>query len=233
MTKNAVVTGGTDGIGKGLVLALGAQDYTVLTIGRSIDKLKVLEKEFAELGKGKLLTQAGDLTKDTDLQTFTGLVTKTFMQLDVLVNNAGFQIGNALLKDADPKLLAQMFAIHVTVPLKLYKTVYPLMCAPRFGTIINIVSIVVKNYLKETYGPYTISKYGEYGLGNMMVKEASKDNIKVTNVILGGAETNIRPGSRPTYLQPKEVGSVLMGVINAPEATFITEIHIWPQVQLS
>jgi NADP-dependent 3-hydroxy acid dehydrogenase YdfG len=153
-------------------------------------------------------------------------------EVSLLVNNAGVQIGNNLLEDASIEDLEKMQAIHITVPLLLYQALFHLLSATPGSRIINIVSIVAKDYLKETYGPYTISKYGEYGLGRMMIKEAAKHNIKVTNVILGGSDTNLRVADRPEYLKPDDIAITLLNMINSPESVYIPEISLLPQVQL-
>ena len=232
-TKNVVITGGSDGVGRALVLEMGQRGHDVLTIGRSESKVDALGEEFARVTKSKLVALVGDMTVAGDFEKFVLVAADNFSQVDVLVNNAGFHIGNALLEDADEEKIKQMFEIHALVPLRLYKQFYPGMKTVGAGMIVNVVSVVVRNYLKETCGPYTVTKFAQYGLSNMMIKEASKNNVRVTNVILGGTDTNIREGERPEYLLPADVAEVVGGIVDGPESVFVSEIHMHPKVHLA
>ena len=224
MNLSAVVTGGSDGVGKALVVELARNRCKVITIGRDIEKLNEVKRQFPAL----IATCTGDLTNSKDIKDFIQTVNTNFEQIDLLINNAGFQIGNNLLKDASLVDLQKMINIHVMVPLSLYQAFFSRM-KPQC-IIMNIISNTVNNYLKDTYGPYTISKYAEYGLGKMMIKEGSKNNIRVTNVILGGVETNIRNSPRPDYLKPKEVAKSIIPLLQIPDSVFIPEICIYPKI---
>ena len=203
MNKTAVITGGSDGVGKALALNLGENGFNVITCGRSQRKLSELANDFT--GKTELTTFCGDLTDEKDFESFISLIDSATKTVDILINNAGIQIENELLENANIEAINEMQKIHMIVPLKLYQKIFPMMKDKKQGMIMNIVSVVVKGYLKETYGPYTTTKYSQYGLSQMMLKEASKYNVKVTNVILGGANTNIRESERPEYLKPSDV----------------------------
>ncbi|MBI2356679.1 SDR family oxidoreductase [Candidatus Dojkabacteria bacterium] len=225
MNKAAVITGGSDGIGKALAIRLASSGFNVITIGRDEKKLK-------ELDKYNISYLVGDITNDDIFQNFISLVRSKTNSVDLLVNNAGVQIGNALLVEASYSDIEQMLDIHVKVPLKLVQELKADLKKSPSPQIFNIVSVVVKNYLKETYGPYTISKYAEYGLGNMLVKELAKEDIRVTNVILGGANTSIREMERPEYLNPDDVSIVLEKLTQTPVNVFMPELFMSPKVQL-
>lgn len=222
MNLRTVITGGSDGIGKALVLEFAKNGCQVITVGRDTGKLQRVKKQLPTL----ITTCTGDLTNSKDLTEFIHVVNTNFKQIDLLINNAGFQIGNNFLEEASLKDLQKMIDIHVMVPLSLYQAFFSKM--RQKGIIMNMISSVVNNYLKETYGPYTISKYAEYGLGKMMIKEGSKSNIKVTNVILSGVETNIRNSPRPDYLKPEEVAKTILQLLQVPSSVFIPEICIYP-----
>lgn len=225
MTKTAIVTGGSDGIGKALVIRLAEAGYTVITCGRSAEKAKEFE------GHKVVKFFVGDLSNAQKLDQFLAYILQHSQKVDLLVNNAGVQIGNALLVDASLDDIKKMFCIHVEVPLVLLQKLKDHF-VPTETKIINIVSVVVKNYLKETYGPYTITKYAQYGLGNMMIKELAKQDVRVTNVILGGVNTSIRPEPRPQYLSPDDVAQAIIKVTEFPSVVYCPEIFLSPQNQL-
>lgn len=226
MNLHAVVTGGSDGVGKALVLELARNGCRVITIGRISEKLREVKKQYSSLIKVCI----GDLTNSKDLKDFIQTVHREFNEIDLLVNNAGFQIGNIMLDKASLEDLQKMIDIHLMVPLSLYKAFFSKI--KQNGMIINMISSVVNNYLKDTHGPYTVSKYAEYGLGKMMIKEGSKSNIKTTNVILGGVETNIRNSPRPDYLKPDDVAKTIVNLLQCPSSVFIPEICISPKIHV-
>lgn len=227
MKKVAVITGGSDGVGFSLVNTLAKNGYLVLTIGRSAEKLARLDV-YAE----KVKYISGDLTEEITQRKFIELVNSETSVIDVLINNAGFQIGNALLKEAKYTDIEAMLKIHLAVPFFLIQNFLEKIKNSGNPYIMNLVSVTVKNYLKETYGPYTISKYAEYGFGSMLVKELAKENVRVTNVILGGADTKIRSESRPEYLRADDIASVLGSLLETPKDVYIPEIFLSPRVQL-
>lgn len=230
--KNAIVTGGSDGVGKALVKLLLTCGYNVATFGRTAKKMESLCSECKDL-EGKLFTFTADVTEQGKIQEFIKFVNSNMSTIDVIVNNAGMQIGNASLEDADPNLIDQMIKVHMTASLELYKAFFPQMRDRKNGQIINVVThLVIKDQPKATYGAYTISKYAQMGLGKMMISEASKHNVRVTNVLLGGANTNIRPEPRPQYLSPESIAKALLNIISVPEDVFIPEVEIHPMADL-
>lgn len=230
--KNAIVTGGSDGVGRALVKLLLISGYNVITFGRTTEKLDKLCTE-CKNSAGKLFTFTADVTEKDKIDEFIKFVNSNMNSVDLIVNNAGMQTGNAPLEDADPHLLDQMIEVHMTASLKLYKAFFPQMRDKKCGQIINIIThLVIKELPKATYGAYTISKYAQMGLGKMMVSEATKYNIRVTNVLLGGANTNIRPEPRPQYLTPESIAKTLLNIITVPEDVFIPEIRIHPMADL-
>ncbi|MEI7578807.1 MAG: SDR family oxidoreductase [bacterium] len=224
--KIAVITGGTDGIGKAMVTDLLKDEYQVFTIGRNVAKLK-------DISDHNLISFQGDLTDKKSLEEFCAFVNSKSEKIDLLINNAGIQIGNNPLLNFSENDLLTMIQVHVVAPLKLLQAFHPRLKLSDNPIIINIVSNVVTNYLKETYGLYTISKFAEYGLGQMMQKELTKDNFKITNVILGGVETNIRNSLRPEYLKPLEVALAINYLIKSLTKVYIPEICIFPKINVA
>src|SRR5678815_5459093 len=84
--KVVVVTGGTDGIGKGLVDTLLAQGAKVSTCGRQHDKLYKLQRDYASY---PLHTVVADVSNENDCRHFIESTLKVFGGIDILINNAG------------------------------------------------------------------------------------------------------------------------------------------------
>jgi NAD(P)-dependent dehydrogenase (short-subunit alcohol dehydrogenase family) len=87
-----LITGATDGLGRGLALRAAGEGDTVLLHGRSQDRLDAVADEIREAGSGRVRTYAADFARLADVRRLADEVLAQEPRLDVLVNNAG--IGN-------------------------------------------------------------------------------------------------------------------------------------------
>src|SRR5215213_1850443 len=106
--KVAVVTGGTDGIGKALVEALLAQGAKVATCGRHHDKLYRLQSEYPSY---PLHTVVADVSNENDCRHFIESTVKVFGGIDILINNAGISM-RSLLKDTYVDVIRRVMEIN-------------------------------------------------------------------------------------------------------------------------
>ncbi len=87
--KVAVITGGTDGIGRALVEALLSYGAKVATCGRSHDKLYELQAQHPSL---PLHTLVADVSQEADCKKFIDSTLKVYGRIDLLINNAGISM---------------------------------------------------------------------------------------------------------------------------------------------
>lgn len=136
--RNVVVTGGTSGIGLGLVKELVGRGNTVLTCGRNPERLDQLRK-----------TLPGVVAIDVDLATADGVaqlmrhIEDRFDVLDVLVNNAALSAGLDL--DDPPATAdrsAELISVNVTAPVRLSILCIPLLERSAAPALVNVSSIV-------------------------------------------------------------------------------------------
>src|SRR5215217_5247452 len=108
LNKVAVVTGGTDGIGKALVEALLAQGAKVATCGRHHDTLYHLQSEYPSY---PLHTVVADVSIENDCRHFIESTIEVFGGIDILINNAGISM-RSLLKDASIEVIRKVMEIN-------------------------------------------------------------------------------------------------------------------------
>src|SRR6476660_9953682 len=106
--KVAVVTGGTDGIGKALVDALPAQGAKVSTCGRDHDKLYKLRRDYASY---PLHIVVADVSNENDCRHFIESTIKVFGGIDILINNAGISM-RALLKETSVDVIRRVMEVN-------------------------------------------------------------------------------------------------------------------------
>lgn len=176
--KVALVTGGSKGIGLGIVRALIAEGAKVANVNRSKEEGELLEKEYAAQGLDCLFIQ-GDLTDIDACKNAVDVTLEKLGRIDILVNNAGVNDGAGL--DAGVDAFVQSLQRNL---IHYYAMAH--YCAPSLkksqGNIINIGSKVCDTGQGGTSG-YAASKGGINGLTREWAVELAPDNVRVNAVL--------------------------------------------------
>ncbi len=136
----AVVTGAGRGIGAATAIALAQAGADVVLSARHADQLEKVAAQIAETGRRALVVPA-DLM---ELEAAEGLAHKAFQEfgrLDIVVNNVGGTIPNALL-DTTPEYLEEAFHFNVSTAHALIRAAVPHMLKGAGGSVVNISSVV-------------------------------------------------------------------------------------------
>jgi short-subunit dehydrogenase len=184
--KVAVVSGGTDGIGKALVETLLAHGAKVATCGRDHDKLYRLQREYASY---PLHTVVADVSNENDCRHFIESTLKVFGGIDLLINNAGISM-RSLFKDAELDVMRKVMDINFFGAI--YCTKYAVhSLIERKGTIVGISSIAGYRGLPGRSG-YSASKFALQGWLEAIKTELAGDGVHVMWVSPGFTSSNIR-----------------------------------------
>lgn len=176
--KVALVTGGSKGIGLGIVRSLIAEGAKVANVNRSKTEGIVLEKEYAALGSECLFIQ-GDLTDMAACKNAVQTTLARFGRIDILVNNAGVNDGAGI--DAGPEAFVESLKRNL---IHYYAMVHYAVDALKRskGCIINIGSKVCETGQGGTSG-YAASKGGINGLTREWAVDLAPDGIRVNAVL--------------------------------------------------
>src|SRR5262245_27516404 len=93
----ALVTGGTDGIGKEIALGLAGRGYRLIVIGRAIEKGARAEQDMIAYGAASVRFLQADLSVTQQVRTLAKRVTNSVQALDILVHSAGVVLGSRQL----------------------------------------------------------------------------------------------------------------------------------------
>jgi NAD(P)-dependent dehydrogenase (short-subunit alcohol dehydrogenase family) len=186
--KVAVVTGGSRGIGRGIVEAFLAEGASVVFSGRSQEKG---ERALQELDAGeRACFVQGDVLQKADIKRLVDAAIERYGQLDIMVNNAGGAGGFAPTAELSDEAWEQAIAwnLHSTF----YGTKYALahMIPRQSGRIINMSSVEGKHG-KAGMVAYVASKHGINGLTKACAKEVGTLGITVNALAPGLILTDI------------------------------------------
>ena len=188
--KSAIVTGGTRGIGKAIVLELAKRGANVaFNYAKSADEAEKLKAEIEALGVKAFAAQC-DVANTESSAEFVKQVTAEFGGLNFLINNAGITRDTLILRMKEDDWDA-VIDTNLKGAWNFSKAVLrPLMKSETGGSILNISSISgVVGMLGQSN--YSASKAGMIGLTKSLAKEIASRKITVNALALGLIETEM------------------------------------------
>ena len=236
--KIAIVTGASNGIGRGIAETFAAEGATTVLAARRESLLDEVVAGIKARG-GEAISAPADLTQEEAVIALFATVHKTFGRLDVLVNNAGI----ATHKDTEDITLEYWRAaldINLTAPFLCSREAIRLMKAqtPQGGRIINIGSVSAKTPRPDSL-PYTVTKFGLQGMTHQLTMDGRKYNV-VSSIIHPGAtlssfttrrgRTKAGPGERPDdyVMATEDVAKVAVLMAALPPEVNLYEATILP-----
>jgi 3-oxoacyl-[acyl-carrier protein] reductase len=239
--KVAIITGGSEGIGKGIALCLACEGAKVAICARRPEVLESAAAEIRSLSGGEVFAQSVDVTKRAEIERFITAVASHFGRVDILVNNAGRSAAKKFEdisdaeweEDLDLKLMAAVWCSRAAIPY---------MRKVGGGRIVNVTHPGGKAPTARSL-PTSVSRAAGIALTKALSRDYAAENILVNTVCL----TNIKSaqferfwqarGTRGTLEEfyadmgkniplkrvgePKEVGA-LVAFLVSEQARFIT-----------
>ena len=236
MSRIALITGATSGIGKATAEAFANAGIDLILCGRRQERLDEVASELSP--KVKVTTLIFDVRDKGAVIAMVGSLADEWKNIDILVNNAGNAHGLGTLDEGDTDDWDAMIDGNVKGLLYISKAVIPLLLERGKGHIVNISSIAGK----QTYANgavYCASKAAVEVLSEGMRLELTQHGIKVTNVAPGAVETEfslvrfkgdeeraekVYQGFDP--LQPEDIADAILYAVNAPSRVTIADITL-------
>jgi 3-oxoacyl-[acyl-carrier protein] reductase len=217
--KKAIVTGGNRGIGKGIVLGLIEQGYTVLATCRNISNF--------DYSHDKLSLANLDISDASSVENFQKTVSE--FEPNILINNAGITKDNLFLRMSDEDW-ENVINTNLNGVFKITKLVVKGMLKKRWGRIINISS-VSGSMGNPGQTNYSASKAGVDALTRSLAKELGSRNITVNSIAPGFIETDMTEGVIDQQIldkiplkragKPEDIAS-LVNFLSSEESNYIT-----------
>lgn len=190
--KVAIVTGGAQGLGRGIALGLVAEGAHVAVVDIKEEEVKRVVAEIRQSG-GKAIAIKTDATKTDQVKAMVDTVLHEFGRIDILMNNAGIVGPQCPWVDLDEKAFDFVTDVNFKGVYLCAKAVLPYMIAQKSGKIVNTASLASKTG-EEFNGIYSATKAAVHSITQSLAREVAPSNITVNDVC---------PGAMPTDLMEK------------------------------
>ncbi len=193
--KVALVTGGSQGIGRAVAAAYAREGATVIVTARHLERLDAAAAEIRK-GGGDVVPLRADVADRQQVQQLAGEIKRRFDGLHVLVNNASLLGPRVPILEYPEEDWEAVVAVNLHGPFFVIKACLPLMIPTGGGSIIN-VSSGVGRIGKPRWGAYAASKFALEGLTQVLAAELQPFHIRVNAVNPGGTRTGMRAAAYP------------------------------------
>jgi NAD(P)-dependent dehydrogenase (short-subunit alcohol dehydrogenase family) len=197
--KTALITGAGRGIGRTTAIMFAEQGADLILIARTalqLDETAALCKTINSAVR--VLSVPTDLADLRQIDRLFAMIDERGMTVDILINNAAvFASGRSSEFPIDR--FQHLLDINLLAPYYLCQKAMPMMDKKRWGTIVNVSSLSgcfgVTKF--PGFGAYNISKYGLWGLTEILALENKERNIRVNQISLSGVDTQMFKQAAP------------------------------------
>ncbi len=187
--KVAIVTGGAQGIGKGIVEKLAKNGAKVIIWDVQREKAETVAHTLKAQGLKVEVTSDIDITKLESVEAAAKNIIDTHGQIDILINNAGIVRDASFLK-MTVEQWDQVINVNLTGVFTCAKGVIPHMVEKQYGKIVNLSSVVgIFGNFGQTN--YVAAKAGVVGMTKTWGRELGKYNINVNAIAPGAIDTDM------------------------------------------
>lgn len=237
-TRNVVLTGAAGGMGRAFAKALVASGRRVVLVDRDEERLKAFA---AELGDAVCAITL-DISDGKAVDALPSRIPEAFRPVDVLINNAGHDIGGRTRFDqGSPDDWAAIIETNLIGLMRVTRALLPGMVAQDRGHIVNVSSINAVRIVPDMTA-YSTSKAGVHMFTETLRGELAETAIRVTELQPGLTKTNIivtryrgDTAKEKAYfdqfkmaMEPDDVARCVTFALDQPPHVQIAEIMILP-----
>lgn len=188
--KVAVVTGGSKGLGRAMVVTFARNGAKVVFNSResSRDQAEEVMEETRAIGS-EALWVPGDVRNPDDITNLVGQTMDRFKRLDIVVSNAGIRIDKLIMRGLTLEDWRQVMQTNLDAAFLLTQAALPVMVRQRHGSIIYISSVAERGSAGQ--GPYAASKAGINGLMRTVSLEYANREVRANSIAPGPIDTEL------------------------------------------
>jgi NAD(P)-dependent dehydrogenase (short-subunit alcohol dehydrogenase family) len=228
--RAALITGGSSGIGLAIARALGEDGYGVTVAARRPDKLEAAAEELRDAGLD-VNSVAANMTDEDAIAGIIGSHKERFGRLDVMVNNAGVGIGEAM-HELTTKYIDMQLGVNLRAVIIGTRESLPLLreAGAEHGKalIVNTASIAGKSG-QPWLSVYSATKAAVIGFSEATQKEVSGQGIQVTALCPGFVDTPMTEYvrdqvDREAMIQPEDIAEAIRYLLRTSPGCLVPEI---------
>lgn len=228
---NAVISGGTKGIGRAIANLLADKGFNLAICSRHQDDLDLIQKQLqSSHPKLEFIGFKADVSNKSEVAAFAEQVKSQWDQVHILVNNAGIFLPGEVHKEEDGVLESQI-ETNLYSAYYLTRALLPNILNHKEGHIFNMCSVAsLKAY--PNGGSYSISKFALLGFSKVLREELKMTGTKVTAIMPGATWSNSWAGvdlPEERLMQASDVAHALWAAFQLSPSAVIEEIVIRPQ----
>ena len=232
-----LLTGATGGIGEAIVETLISNGDSVIAVGRNESKLQAIKDKHGE----KVQSLAIDMKDGTAVDGILESLSQQWRQVDVLINNAGHDIGGRrLFHEGSADEWADILDTNVNGLMRMTRAVVPGMVTRGQGHIVNMGSVSgLFTYAGGT--AYNASKFAVRAFTEALRKDYAETDIRVTEILPGMVRTGFaaqrlsdEDAGEAFYeeflscLEPVDVANAVLYALEQPPHVNISQVVIEP-----
>lgn len=210
----AVVTGGTQGIGRRTAEILAQRGYrlAIVDLHSPLDTVKAIEA-----AGGEAIGHEGDITNEATVIRFANGVFDRYGRVDVLVNNAGVSLITAA-EDTSLSDYRRVLEVNLVAPFLMAKIFGQMMLDAGSGSIVNVASVAGLLGISDR-AAYNASKHGLIGLTRTLAAEWGGRGVRVNAVCPGWVKTEMDVADQAggSYTDADIIGRVPIGRFATPD----------------
>jgi hypothetical protein len=186
-SSTALVTGASAGIGSAIAEELASRGHGVVLVARRKEKLDELAAQLSSDHGVRAEAIGCDLSKPASRQRLPGRVESLGLEVEILVNNAGFATGGAFA-DSDPERELEQVRVLVEAPVALTSAFLPAMVKRGRGAVLNVASTAGMQPLPYSAG-YSAAKAYVLTFSEAIHQELRGSGVTVTALAPGPVST--------------------------------------------
>jgi NADP-dependent 3-hydroxy acid dehydrogenase YdfG len=227
----ALVTGAGRGIGRAVALALAQSGYALCLAARTHEQLTET-RALSGLEPRSSLIVLVDLAESEGPENLIEASMDHFGRLDVLINNAGFAPARTPLAKISRDDQDRMVSLNLRAPIALARMAAAQMARqPEGGIIVNIASSSARGS-RPGEAIYVATKAGLVAFTRSCAAELRRNGVRTSVILPGLTDTAFIPSNkrleRTAMLQPEDIATAVMTVVNAPQHVCPIEIELEP-----
>ncbi|OUS04218.1 oxidoreductase [Rhodobacterales bacterium 52_120_T64] len=228
--KIAVVTGGSDGIGRHICLKLAAEGCKLAILGRNQGRLDAVVAESLAGGAVEARAYSVDLTDSNALDAAAQAILGDFGGVDILVNNAGVWHKTGPLDTIGADMLLTTVQTNLTSVMQFTRHLLP---ALRDGDESAVLNVVSKSGVVAQAGQsvYTATKYGVRGFTEVLKQDEAETDVRVAGLYQSGTNTGMfaKAGQdvpNKIFTEPDDLADVVVFMLSRPPKIWLHDVRV-------